>query len=152
MARRISIRVTGLRAAQTMIGDVGNRARAPEPALRTDRVMSILHMAEHRRFGQRFSPRATRAWAARKRREGLDPRMMRATGALERTLTRGRPPDVAFKAYNSVLSWGLKWRSPVWYAAVHQKRPGRRVVVIDKRAAGQITDIVTAYVATGRLT
>ena len=151
MARRVSIRVEGLRDAREMIGAVGDRARRPEAALRSPATLDALQDGERRRFGGRFSPRVTREWAARKRRLGLDSRAMRATGALERTLTRGRPPMVRFSAFNGVLTWGLPARSPVWYAAVHARKPGRRTVVIDKKAKTDITQVVAVWIAQGRV-
>jgi hypothetical protein len=149
VARQVNIRVEGLKDAREMVGDVGDRARRPEVALRSGAVLDALHASERRRFSQPWRPGITRAWAARKRREGLDPRVMRATGALERTLETGRPPAVTFRAWNGTLRWGLPARSPVWYAAVQAKR-GRKAVVIDKQAKADIGGRVLVWIVEGR--
>ncbi len=150
MARRSVVRVTGVGEARRMVGEVGDRARRPEPVLRSDAVLAELHASEERRFARRWKP-ATREWVARKAREGLDPRGMRATGALHRALTHAQgPPLVRRSAWNGVLTWGIGYRSPVWYAAVQAKR-GRNPVVIDTPARAEIIQLVTRYIARGEL-
>lgn len=145
------LRVDGLRDAIGMLDDVGERARRPEPALRARETLEDLHAAERRRWARRWKP-ISRDWAERKRRQGLDPRVMRATGALHDALTRGEgPPRVTFRAWDGVLSWGVAARSPVWYAAVQKKR-GRNAVVIDVEARRRIASRVAVYIAEGRVT
>ena len=145
----IRIRVDGLKEATQRLDDVGDRARRPEPALRADATRRSLRASERRRFShargwRRISPE----WAATKRRRGLDPRVMRATGQLARTLTGAGVGEVRFSAYNGVLTWGLPWRSSSFYAAA-QAEQGRRAVVIDRRARGEISERVARYIATG---
>lgn len=148
---RVSLKVEGLREARQEVGDVGDRARRPEPALRAPATRLDLQMSERRRFShargwRRISPE----WAAAKRRRGLDPRIMRATGHLESILTNAHSGEVRFDAYNGVLRWGLPWRASAYYAAAQAKQ-GRRSVVIDRVAREAIAARVSAYIATGEL-
>ncbi|WP_217913231.1 hypothetical protein [Miltoncostaea marina] len=144
---RASIRIEGLRDAMQRIDEVGERARRPEPALRAPETKFDLQLSERRRFSHaRGWKRITPEWAAEKRRRGLDPRVMRATGRLESVLTNADAGDIRFDAYNAVLRWGLKWRSTAYYAAAQAKR-GRRAVVIDRQARAAITERVQRYIA-----
>lgn len=146
---RARLQVEGLREARERLDEVGDRARRPEPALRAPATKRDIQEGQRRRFShargwRRISPE----WAAEKRRRGLDPRIMRATGALESVLTNAPVGAVQFSAYNAELRWGLPYRSSVYYAAVQAKR-GRRAVVIDKVARRAISERVQRYVAEG---
>ena len=150
---RTSIRIDGQREAVTLLSDVGLRARRPEPALRSDDTLDALQAGERCRFSHRRgwpptrNTKPARAWAARKRREGLDPRLMRATGKLESILTNAQSDQIRHDAFNMELRWGLKWRSVAWYAAVQAAKYKRRSGVVDKRANAEISRIVSDYIA-----
>jgi len=145
----VRLKVDGLKDAIERIDDVGDRARKPERALRSDATRRDLRASERRRFRHtRGWKRISPEWAATKRRRGLDPRVMRATGLLERTLTSARPGEVRFTAFNATLTWGLAWRSSAFYAAAQAKQ-GRRAVVIDKKARADISERVARYISTG---
>lgn len=131
------------------LDEVGDRARRPEPALRADATKLDLQESERRRFSHRRGwKRTTDDWAREKRRRGLDPRVMRATGQLESILTNAPSGEIRFDAFNGVLRWGLPWRSTAYYAAAQAKQ-GRRSVVIDKTARASISDRVSRFIATG---
>lgn len=146
---RARLQVEGLREAAQRVDAVGERARRPEPALRADATKRDLQEGERRRFSHaRGWRRITPEWAAEKRRRGLDPRIMRATGRLESILTNAPVGSVRFDAYNGELRWGLVWRSSAYYAAAQAKR-GRRSVVVDKVARQAVAERVRRYIAEG---
>lgn len=148
---RVRLKIDGLKEAQREIGDVGERARRPEPALRAPGTKTDLQMSERRRFSHgRGWKRISPEWAATKRRRGLDPRVMRATGRLESILTNAPQGEVRFDAFNGVLRWGLPWRSTAYYAAAQAKQ-GRRAVVIDKIARAAIAERISRYITDGEL-
>jgi hypothetical protein len=148
MARRVLLRIEGLREARERIDDVGDRANRPEPALRSDRVLMALQMSERRKFSTGRFKRDTDDWVARKRREGLSPRTMVATGRLKSSLENATPP-VRRTVFNSTLTWGIRGgRTDLYYARVQAER-GRRSVVIDKPARAEIAQRVEDFLANG---
>jgi hypothetical protein len=148
MARRVLLRIEGLREARERIDDVGDRANRPEPALRSDRVLMALQMSERRKFSTGRFKRDTADWVARKRREGLSPRTMVATGRLKSSLENATPP-VRRTVFNSTLTWGIRGgRTDLYYARVQAER-GRRSVVIDKPARAEIAQRVEDFLANG---
>lgn len=149
---RSTLKITGIKEARARVDDVGDRARAPEPALRAPQTRLDLQMSERRRFTRyRFRP-ATKAWVARKRREGLSTRTMIASGRLSSALINAEAGAVRFTVYNGVLTWGLRaGRSDTYYAQVQAAR-GRRVVVIDRIARASIAQRVEGFLAHGFIT
>lgn len=150
---RASLRIDGLPAARKRIDDVGDRARAPEPALRSSGTRMALQLSEQRRFfgGYRFRP-ASKEWVARKRREGLSTRTMVASGRLSSALINAESGSIRFTVYNGVLTWGLRQgRSQTYYAQV-QAAQGRKAVVIDRIARENIADRVQSFLAHGFVT
>jgi len=145
---RQSLRIEGLREARKRIDDVGHRANAPEPALRSDAILLALQMSERRKFATGRFPRDTKAWVERKRREGLGNRTMVASGRLKAALENATPP-VRRTVFNSSLTWGIRGgRTDLYYARVQATR-GRRAVVIDKIARVEIAQRVETFLATG---
>ena len=153
---RARLKVEGLQAAVHRIDVVGERARRPEPALRSRETLQDLTASEKRKFARGGWRRDTPEWIAQKRRRGLDTRTLRATGRLERTLTTGAG-GMRFSAYSSTLTWGIPaGRSDLYYAQVLAKgtssMPARRMVVIDKIAKGLIAERVGRYISDGEVT
>jgi hypothetical protein len=152
---RSRLRVDGLQEAVRRVDVVGDRGRRPEPALRAHQTLQDLTASERRRFdSQRGWKRLTPDWVREKRRRGLDPRILRATGRLERSLTSGA--GITFKAFNGTLSWGIpRGRSDLYYAQALAKgtssTPARRMVVIDRTAKDRIAIRVERYVAYGEV-
>lgn len=146
---RATLRIEGLHAAVLHVGDVGDRARKPERALRSEQTKMDLQMSERRRFhGFRFKA-TSKEWRERKRREGLDPRTMVASGRLESALTNATGGSVRLTIFNGTLTWGLRTgRSDTYYAQVQAHR-GRRVVVIDRPARRNIAQRVESFIAHG---
>lgn len=145
---RQNLTVTGLREAVKRVDDVGERAARPEPALRSPAVLLALQMGERRKFlTGRFKP-ASPEWVARKRREGLSPRSMQASGRLRAALENATPP-VRRTVFNSQLTWGIPGgRGDLYYAVVQANR-GRKAVVLDKPTRVVINDRVEHFLATG---
>lgn len=152
---RSRLRVDGLQEAVRRIDVVGERGRRPEPALRAQQTRRDLTASEQRRFASsRGWKRLTPGWVSEKRRRGLDPRILRATGRLERSLTSGT--GITFKAFNGTLTWGIpRGRSDLYYAQALAKgttsMPARRMVVIDRAARDRIAIRVERYVAYGEV-
>lgn len=144
--------VEGLPEAIHRLDAVGERARFPEPALRAPGTRRALQESERRRFTKyRFRP-DTKAWVARKRREGLSTRTMQATGRLRSALENANYGEgVRQTVFRSMLTWGIRTgQSPVYYAAVQAKR-GRQAVAIDRLARIDIAERVQHFIAYGFL-
>lgn len=151
---RSRLEVTGLRENVDRLDDIGDRARRPEPALRSPQTLERLNASERRKFARGGWQRDTSAWIARKRREGLSARTLVAHGELERALTRGAGPGIVFSAYNAELKFGIRaGRSHIYYAQALAKgvrgRRKSRMVVIDRQAKVEIATSVERFVVTG---
>lgn len=143
--------------AQNMIGGVGDRARAPEPALRSQATLRALQRGERRVFARSRFKKNSAAWDRRKRRKGLSPKRMQASGLLRLILEGGGSVSgnsvVQFSAFRGELRFGLRGgRTIVYYARILADRDrSRRVVKVDQPARIDIVDIVAGYVFDGRL-
>lgn len=149
---RASLRIEGLKEAQLKVEKVGERARFPDMVLRSPGVRRALQESERRRFSRyRFRP-DSKAWVARKRREGLSSKTMIATGRLKSALENAnRSEGVIHEAYRSILTWGIvAGRSDVYYAAPLAKG-GRSAVAIDRLARIDIAERVQHFIAYGFL-
>lgn len=152
---RARLKIEGLKEAQLDVGELGDRARRPEPVLRADQTQLDLQQSERRKFARGGWRRDTPAWIREKRRRGLDPRTLRATGRLESALTNATH-GVKVTVWNSALKWGiLAGRSSIYYAQALAKgsssMPARRMVVIDRTAKDSITARVETYIADGEI-
>jgi hypothetical protein len=129
---RIDVEETGARQAARRQTKISEHALDLRPAL-SDIVDKALIPAERRQFatGAGWRPLAA-STRARKRRQGLPSRVMRAAGKLERVLTvRGAAGQLVDIDRTSV-TFGIKGgRSDAYYGRFHQKGKGvpKRVVV-----------------------
>lgn len=152
---RATIRVEDLKVSVKRVDDVGDRARTPEKVLRSESVKGDLLASEERRFATNAGWRKdTPDWVAEKRRRGLDPRTLRATGHLEQALTTGNDSAIVRSAYNGVLRFGIRLgRSDLYYAqSVAKNKAGKRgrpMVRIDLIAKSTIAGRVEHYIAYG---
>jgi hypothetical protein len=113
---RSRLRVDGLQEAVHRIDDVGDRARRPEPALRSHQTLLDLQQSERRKFARGGWRRDSPAWIKEKRRRGLDTRTLRATGRLESALANATD-GVKATVYNGALTWGIRrGASDIYYA------------------------------------
>lgn len=153
MPIRRSLQVEGLKEARTMIGEVGDRARRPEPALRDKETLFDLQEGERRLFASGKGLRAdSPAWKKRKRELGLSPQKMVATGRLKSALENANASEgVRATVFNGVLTWGIRRGQSNVYYAQPQAKQGRRVVVIDKPSRESIAERVERFVAYGVL-
>lgn len=147
---RGTLLVEGLPQAVHRIDEVGDRARSPEPALRSASVRRALQESERRRFSRyRFKP-DTKAWIARKRKAGLSPRTMVASGRLKSALENANFGEgVRQTVFQSTLTWGIKAGSSGLYYAAIQAQRGRKAVAIDRLARIDIAERVEHFIAFG---
>lgn len=150
---RARLRVDGIKASVERVDDVGERARRPEPALRAPGTLHDLQLSQRRKFARGGWRRDTPEWIKEKRRRGLDPRTLRATGRLESALVNATH-GVKATVFNGGLTWGIRaGRSDIYYAQSLAKgtrgSAPRRMVVIDKTAKEHIATRVERYVADG---
>lgn len=142
------LQVFGLKEAMARVDAVGERARRPEPALRSPQVLFALQESERRKFATGRFKRDSKAWVARKRREGLSTRTMVATGRLKAALENATPP-VRRTVFNAMMTWGIPGgRTDLYYAAI-QRRHGRNAVVVDPLAREHIAGTVQEFLAYG---
>lgn len=135
---------------------MSERARNPRPVLLD--VLDLLHQGEKRRFnssaGWEGLSAATRARDQRKDKRyksGRDPRLMRASGALERALTiKGEDPSIS-DVGKDTLRFGIKGgRTPVYYGRFHDLGDGvprRQVLVFSSVTRKRTSRVVTDYFA-----
>lgn len=150
---RARLDIEYLREAQDRIDAVGERARSPEPALRSDAMLGALRANERRLFASTKWTKNTAKWDARKRKRGLSPKRMQASGLLRLILEAGGRNVVRFSAYNGTLIYGLYGgRTAVFYARILADRDRRRRPVrLDKVFRLKASDIVSRYVALDEL-
>ena len=149
---RARLKLEGMDEAIRRVDAVGERARAPEPALRARPTLWDMQLAARRTFlTGRFKP-ASPEWVARKRREGLSTRTMQATLRLRSALENAnRSEGVRFSVFNRELRWGLNVTSEVGTYAAAQARAGRRAVRIDIPARRNVAQRVEDFIAHGWL-
>lgn len=144
---RATLKIEGLKEARGRADALGRRAQRPEPALRSPEVLRALQAGERRKFLTGRFKRASPDWVERKRREGLSPRTMQASGRLRNALEHATPP-VRRTVYNSQLTWGVPRGGSLYYAAIQAQR-GRKAVVIDRPARVKIAERIESFLAHG---
>lgn len=147
---RGTLLVEGLPEAIHRLDEVGYRARFPEPALRAPGTLLALQESERRRFSKYRFRADTRAWVARKRREGMSTKTMQATGRLKSALESANLSEgVRLTVFKSLLTWGIRaGATNLYYAGVQAKR-GRKAVAIDALARIDIAERVQHFIAYG---
>jgi hypothetical protein len=131
---RFIVEASGVRRNRRRLESIAERVDDLRPV--GDRVLDELADAEKRHWNSLPWPPLARSTRERKRRQGLPPRRMHATGLLERTLThRGRSAQrhgqLARRGKKSI-SFGIKrGRVDIFYGRFHQKARGvpKRIVV-----------------------
>ena len=93
--------------------------------------------------GGKWSP-LTPAYAARKARQGKDPRIERATGALAQALTTGRGPGAITEISPNAATFGTNLRQAVVAHRGSGKRR-RRLITIDRRRRNRWTATLRAH-------
>lgn len=143
---RIDLEVRGVDVTARKLSRLGRRAVDMRPAF--DRIADEFIEGERRRFstGSGWAPLAS-ATKARKRREGLDPRIMHATGRLEGVLTRRSAAGQVLVIDRDSITFGLKGGRSKGYAGVISQRgrksqPVRKVVVLAQRERRRAKQII----------
>jgi phage gpG-like protein len=109
----LRIITTGDKAAAARLHRLGQKARFARPIL-TDIVDEIIEIQQDRWRKGRFKKLAP-STLARKRREGQDPRPLRASGALMRSLTEDNAPNQTKIVRDDYLVFG----TTLYYARFH---------------------------------
>lgn len=145
----LSLQVKGAAEAARDYHARAKRSRDIRPAL--DRIKDFWLLSEQRQFdsgaGWPDIKASTRQWKAQR---GLDPRVMRATGLLERVLTqpnqqaRGQMAEV----FADSLLVGIRpGRSDIYYAQSHvDKWP---LITFDTKAASDATELMGRWIQEG---
>ena len=155
MGLRLDIQIAGDVQVSRELLRVSDRAGDMRPALRA--VIGVMVEETQEQFAT-SGGHASKGWqplaestARAKARRGLDPRVLRATGALERSLTeRG---DKLMQ--ERVTKAGLVWGSKVKYGGFHQRgtrhMPRRRPVEFTELARRRMVKVLQRYALTGEL-
>lgn len=114
----LRITINGDREAAARLQRLGDRAGNARPVL--NKVVDQLIDVERQRFQSGRFKRLAPSTRARKRREGLDPRPLRASGALMRSLTQRSAPNQLLQVSNTELVFGTK----LYYARFHELGQG----------------------------
>lgn len=145
----ISVQIQGAVDAARDYYARSQRAKDARPAL--DRIVDFWLLSEQRQFdsGANWPPikAKSRNWKVRR---GLDPRVMRATGLLERTLTQPNAPNQMADAEADGLTVGIRaGQSDVFYAQrLVKKWP---LVVFDDQAASDATELLGRWLEDGAI-
>jgi hypothetical protein len=148
----VKIDVIGAATAVREIRLRGERSRSARPAMKA--IAKVARDSEKRQFssGQGWPPIKAKS-RARKMRRGLDPRVMRATGLLEKVLTQpgqhmhGQMED----AGPDGLVFGIRpGRSDVFYAYTHAKRKWK-LIRFDSIAERDAADIMARWINEGHV-
>jgi hypothetical protein len=142
------------KAANDLI-DVGERARVMAPI--DPEVRKVYFKAEKGRFegqGVRWPPLAD-ATVERKAREGLDSRILRATGALYDSLTRPTSDSVD----TPIKDLGFRYGTSIWYARFADKgtpkaskdhEPQRKLLGLTRPQREEINQLIAGFIAKGK--
>ena len=144
--RRMTIRDEGLSDAVKLVAGPGQRSI--DLSIPLQRSIPHWQDSERRRFTTtRGLRRDTDKWIQEKRRRGLDPRTMRATGMTERALTTAnRSKGVIARATRTTLVVGIRPGRSDLYAARIQAKRGRNVVRFDKLAKQATSQTVLSFI------
>jgi hypothetical protein len=146
------IEVKGQTKAANDLLDVGERARQMRPL--DSAVRAIYFRAEADRFegrGVKWPPLAD-STVERKAREGLDPRILRATGALYASLTRQTSDSVD----TPIKDLGFRYGTSLYYGRFADKgtpksdqshEPKRKLLGFTRSQREEINQLIAGYIA-----
>lgn len=143
----IQIHVEGAIEAARDYYERAQRAKDLRPAM--ERIVDFWLLSEQRQFdsGAGWPPikAKSRQWKVAR---GLDPRVMRATGLLERTLTQPNAPGQTADVSADGLVAGIRpGRSDVYYAqALTKKWP---LISFDEQASADANDLLGRWLESG---
>lgn len=149
----LQVDADGVAQVKTHLGEFSDRAKDARPAMR--KVRSIMEEGQRRNF-ETSGGYLGESWAtlspgtlARKARKGQDAKVLRATGALEASLTGGRGKRTG--ATKTMARVGTS----VWYAVFAQSGtktgPKRRVTGMTTRDITKSVRVIEKFVLTGEV-
>lgn len=147
---RIDVQVNGQDTAAQMLSRQGARAQAPQRALNVIAARLIALQRQRLSRGQGGLKRLAPSTLERKRRQHLDPRPLRATGTLIRSVTERGAPEQRLDISKDELVFGTK----VYYARFHQfgeGNPRRRVLNLTPKQREPIAQIIADFLMGGRV-
>lgn len=150
MSSDLLLDTKGVPEATKAIADLGKRARNATRDT-SYRVRTIYRRAEQRRFDEQGPGWTSLAESTRERksREGLDPRALRASGKLYRSLTSVAADGQLDERTEDEMRFG----TTVWYARFHDKGEGvpeRKLIELTISERAEINRAVQSYIARGR--
>lgn len=151
MTLQPSIEVHGARKAAVDLAQLGERGSDIRRV--SEKVRSIYRKSNERRFasgGLGSWPELADATKERKLRGGYDPRPMRQTGALERSLTSPRAGNQIDQRDKTEFRFG----TTLSYAAIHDTgghgSPRRELVELTASERNEVSRLVSEYIAKDR--
>lgn len=144
---RLEIEVSGDEQAKRRFARIAHKAERTRPAMQ--QVADELIQGEREQWrNPGWVPLAV-STRARKRRQHLPAKPLRATGRLERALTVKGAPGQHLKVGDREVVFGLKGgRSDVFYGRFHQQGKGvpkRQVVVVTTRTRQRIANAIERH-------
>jgi hypothetical protein len=145
----IEIDTTGVRAQVALMRKLGVRGADARPAY--DDIEAVLRAQGEKQWattGHGEWPKLAASTQAYKNTHGGDQRIMRASGALYKSLTQKAPRARWRRARKTELRWGTK----LYYAFFHQEGhgvPQRKVIDIDPEGSKQIAKVLGSYITYG---
>lgn len=147
---RVTFDVKGLRPATARLEGVADRIEDPRPVF--EAIARDLTVDERRRFDtQGFGqwPKLDPATIRRKLRKHQDPRILHATGTLERALTSLGAPGQRLEISRTQLRFGLEPVGAAYYGRFHQTGrgvPKRLVISVTPRQRIEISDHFRTFI------
>lgn len=148
----VQLEAKGITESVTHLGQFAKRARDARPAMR--KVRQIMEAGQRKNFqssgayiGETWAPLAP-GTLARKARKGQDARILRASGALEASLSGGKGKR------GGATKTGARAGTAVWYAIFTKGTktgPFRRIIGINKRDQLKVSRTVEKFLLTGEI-
>lgn len=142
-----AIETRGVEKAVSDLHRLGDRAS--DIRRLSERVRSVYRQSNERQFARAPWPPLAPATLERKRRQGLDPRPERATGALYRALTAARAKGQVDQRERTEFRFG----TDLPYAAAQQgskTQPRRDLIALSYDERKQIEDMISRFIAKER--
>lgn len=139
--------VQGADRAALHLHDLGERSADVRPP--ADRIRDLYMRSNARRFSSSPWHPLAASTSARKARQGLDPRIERATGALHRALTSAHAPGQVDERKPDELRFG----SDLPYAHFQEgtsRQPVREIVKLTAGERRAVTRVISDWVVQGR--
>lgn len=150
-AKVFGLTTTGTQNSAAVLNSIGGRGADARPAWPS--IFKLMQADTSERFahgGEGDWQRLAKETVESKARKRQDPRIMRASGALFKSLTADKGRGALRRKSRYQLTYGTS----VFYARFHQTGKGvpkRELITVDAALARQIVDALERYVAKGEL-